>query len=188
MVTTPTQEPASVIAGDTITWQKTFSDYPASVWVLKYRLLNAAGKIDITATASGDDHLISVSSAVSALWVAGTYDYSGWVEKGTGPTYERVTVVTGRITVVANLATANTYDGRTEARKIYEALMSAYQTAVTSRAYVAEYEVAGRRIKFNNKADWLVEINYWKAQVAAEDRAAKIADGLGAGNRVLVRF
>ena len=188
MATTPTTEPATVVAGDTITWQKSLTDYPATTWTLKYRLLNAAGKIDITATASGTDYLVSVSSTTSAAYTAGDYDYLAWVEKGSGPTAERNTVATGRITVKPNLAALNTYDGRSPARKIYEGLLAAYQTAVTARAFVAEYEIAGRRMKFNGKADWLTELNYWKAQVAAEDRAEKIADGLGVGARVLVRF
>lgn len=184
MATTPTTEPATVVAGDTITWQKTSSDYPASTWTLKYRLLNAAGKIDITAGSSGTDHLVSVSSATSANWVAGDYDYIAWVEKAG----ERYTLGQGRITVTANLAAANTFDGRTDARVIYDALIAAYKSAAASRAYVAEYEIAGRRMKFDGKADWLTEINYWKAQVIAEDRAAAIAAGLGSSNRVLVRF
>jgi hypothetical protein len=184
MATIPTVEPASVVAGDTVTWSKSLSEYPATVWTLKYRLLNAAGKIDITATASGTDYLVSVSSTTSAGWAAGDYDYLAWVEKAG----ERVSVGSGRITVKPNLAALNTYDGRSPARKIYEGLLAAYQTAVTARAFVAEYEIAGRRMKFNNKSDWLVELNHWKAQVAAEDRAEKIADGLGGGARVLVRF
>jgi hypothetical protein len=188
MADIPTTEPASVVAGDTITWQKTFSDYPATGWTLKYRLLNAAGKIDITAATSGTDYLISITAATSAVYAAGTYDYLAWVEKGTGPTAERVTVATGRITVSPNLAALTTYDGRSDARKIYEALLTAYKSAVTDRAFVAEYEIAGRRMKFNGKADWLTELNYWKAQIAAEDRAAAIADGMGTSARVLVRF
>jgi hypothetical protein len=188
MATTPTIEPATIVAGDTLTWQKSLADYPADTWTLKYRLLNATGKIDITATASGTDHLVSVSSATSAAYTAGDYDYLCWVEKGTGPTAERVSVASGRITVKPNLAALNTYDGRSNARIIYEGLVTAYKAAVTSRAFVAEYEIAGRRMKFNGKADWLTELNYWKAQVAAEDRAEKIADGLGGGARVLVRF
>ena len=182
--TTPTTEPASVTAGDTITWQKSLADFPAGTYTLKYRLLNAAGKIDITATASGTDYLVSVSSTTSATYTAGDYDYLAWVEKSG----ERYSVGSGRITVLPNLAALNTYDGRSDARQIYELLVAAYKTATTSRAYVAEYEIAGRRMKFNGKADWLTEINYWKAQVAAEDRAAKIAAGMGGGSRVLVRF
>ena len=52
MATTPTTEPASITAGDTLTWQKTLADYPATVWTLKYRFINATAKVDITATAS----------------------------------------------------------------------------------------------------------------------------------------
>ena len=184
MSTIPTVEPASVVAGDTITWKITLQDYPAGTYTLKYRLLNSAGKIDITATASGTDHLVSVSSTTSASWTAGKYDFTAWVEK----TGERYTVGSGRIEVKANMAVANTFDARSDARKIYESLMTAYQSAATSRAFVQEYEIAGRRMRFNNKADWISEINFWKSQVAAEDRAAAIADGAGAGARVLVRF
>jgi hypothetical protein len=183
-----TTEPASVIAGDTIAWTRSLADYPAPTYVLKYRFLNAAGKIDITATASGSDHAVSASAAVSALWAAGVYDWLAWVETGTGPTAERYSVDEGRITVEANRATLTTWDGRSSARKIYEALLSAYETASTSRAFVGEYEIAGRRMKFNAKADWLVELDYWKAQVAAEDRAEAIANGMGGGGRLLVRF
>jgi hypothetical protein len=184
MATTPTTEPATVVAGDTITWQKSYADYPATVWTLKYRLLNSATKIDITATASGDDFLVSVTSTTSATWAAGAYDYTAWVEKSG----ERVTVELGRITVKANMAVATTFDGRSDARIIYEALIAAYKTAVASRAYVAEYEIAGRRMKFSSREEWLKELNFWKAQVVAEDRAEKIASGQPAGARVLVRF
>jgi hypothetical protein len=183
MATTPTTVPATVVAGDSIIWQQSFSDYPASVWTLKYRLLNATGKIDITAGTSGDDYLVSVSSTTSAGWVAGDYSYTAWVEK----IGERVTVDNGRISISPNLATLNSYDGRSPARQIYEGLMAAYQAAVTTRAFVSEYEIAGRKMKFNGKADWLTELNYWKAQVSAEDRAAALGAGMG-GARVLVRF
>lgn len=183
-----TTEPTSVIAGDTIAWTRSFADYPAPTYVLKYRLLNAAGKIDITASASGTDHAVAVTAATSAGWTAGNYDWLAWVEKGSGPTAERYSVDEGRITVEPNRAALSTWDGRSSARKIYEALLSAYETAAAGRAYVGEYEIAGRRMKFNAKADWLLELDYWKAQISAEDRAAAIANGIGAGNRLLVRF
>ena len=183
-----TTEPTSVVAGDTVAWTRSLADYPAPTYVLKYRFLNAAGKIDLTAAASGTDHAVSATAAVSALWTAGDYDWLAWVETGTGPTAERYSVDEGRITVEANRAALNTWDGRTPARKIYDALLAAYQTAATSRAFVGEYEIAGRRMKFNAKADWLVELDYWKAQVASEDRAEAIANGMGGSGRLLVRF
>ena len=47
MAQTPTTEPASLQAGDTLRWQRTLPDYPASEgWVLSYRLINAQGKLE----------------------------------------------------------------------------------------------------------------------------------------------
>lgn len=189
MAETPTTEPAAIRAGDTVTWTKTISDYPATDgWTLKYRAVNSAGKIDITATTSGADYAVALTAATTAAYTAGWYDVVGWVEKGSGPTAERVTVETFRWQVTPDLAAAATYDGRSDARIIYDALLTAYKSAVASRAYVQEYEIAGRRMRFASREEWLRELNFWKAQVAAEDRAAKIAAGQPAGARVLVRF
>lgn len=188
MATLPTHLPASIVAGDTFTLTQTLRGYPASGWSLHYALINGAGKITFDATAQGDDHLISVSAATTASWLPGDYDYLAWVEQGSGPSVQRVTLQHGRTTIAPNLATATTYDGRSAARQIYESLVAAYKAAVSERAFVAEYELLGRRMKFADKTDWLNEINYWKAQVAAEDRAARLAAGLGGRSRVLVRF
>ena len=98
--TVPTIEPDSVVSGDTITWSRTLADYPAGTWTLKYRLINADGKIEITATASGTDHLVSVSSETSANYATGTYTWTAWVEK----TGERHTVAGGTMTVAPNIA------------------------------------------------------------------------------------
>ena len=76
MASTPTTEPAAITAGDSFTWQKTLADYPAGTWTLKYRFINAAGKIDITATASGTDHLVSVTPTTSAAYTAGDYTWT----------------------------------------------------------------------------------------------------------------
>jgi hypothetical protein len=134
-MTPPTTEPSRVTAGDTIAWTKSLPDYPASSgWILKYRLINAAGKLDITATAAGDDHAVSVPAATSAAWLAGTYTVTAWVEKGA----ERYTVsVSGTLLVEPNLAAAVAgLDTRSEAKKILDALMVAYAAAAASHAYV----------------------------------------------------
>ena len=183
---TATTEPTRITAGDTVAWTKTLADYPASAgWVLKYRLINAAGKIDITGGASGDDHAISVPASTSAGWDDGTYSVQSYVEKGA----ERHTVGACTIVISPNLAAqAGGLETRSSARKILDALLLAYEAAATSRAFVQEYEIAGRRMKFNDKGAWLTEINFWKHETAKEVRAERIAAGLGSGNKVLVRF
>ena len=184
MTTTPTTEPNSITAGDTLTWQKSLADYPAPTWVLKYRLINAAGKIDITAAASGSDHLVSVSAATSAAYAAGSYAWTAWVETAT----QRVTVGSGTTTVKPNLAALTTYDARSNAATIVDQLMAAYKSYTASQGNVAEYEIAGRRMKYRSSAEILDQLNHWQAILAAEKRAERMAAGLGAGNKLLVRF
>jgi hypothetical protein len=182
--TVPTTEPADFVAGDTLTWSRSLSDYPAGTWTLKYRLINAAGKVDITASASGTDHLVSVASATTAAYTAGVYAWLAWVEK----TGERHTVGNGTITIKPNIAALNTLDARSNAKKILDQLMAAYTTYTASNGHVAEYEIGDRRMKYRSAADIIEQIDRWKAIVAAETRAERIAAGLGAGNSIKVRF
>ena len=186
-MTAATSEPSAIVAGDTAAWTKSLADYPASAWTLKYRAVKSGAYMQITATASGSDHAISVSATTTSGWTAGIYDVQGWVENGAAT--ERYTVYTGRLEVKPNLAAQTDYDARSTARKIYDALVVQYQTHVTNgQAFVGEYEISGRRMKFNAKPDWLLEINFWKREVAAEDRAEKLAAGQGSGSKLYTRF
>lgn len=185
-MTTSPIEPTTVTAGDTLIWLRTLSDYPATDgWVLKYRLLNASGKIDVVAAASGTDFLITITNIVSAAYVAGTYDWTSWVEGNS----QRITIGTGRIVVKPDPAAQNTFDGRSNARKALEALQTAYQSYITAgNAHIAEYEIAGRKMKFRSSAEILEQISYWQTQVKGEERAERLAKGLKAGNKLHVRF
>lgn len=182
----PTIEPSAVTAGDTLAWRIALGDYPASAgWVLAYRLINAAGKIDITAGASGADHLVSVSAATSASWAAGDYSWSAWVSRAG----ERYTVGAGRLTVRPNVAALNTLDDRSPERRALEALQSAYVDYVSNgQGHIAEYEIAGRRMKFRSSAEIWQQIERLKIEVKKQDDAARLAAGLKPRRRLLVRF
>ena len=184
MASIPTTEPASITAGDSITWQRTLADYPADIWTLKYRLINATSKIDITASASGANHLVSISTAISTAYLEGAYNWVCWVEK----TGERITLANGSIIVKPDLAAAPYLDARSDAAIIVDQLMVAYKAYTASNGHVAEYEIAGRRMKYRSSAEILDQLNHWKSILATEKRAERIAAGLGGGNKVLVRF
>ncbi len=182
---TLTTEPASITAGDTAAWVKSLADYPASAgWVLSYTLINATTKITFSASASGADHAVSVAAATTANWAAGDYQYQAVVTKAA----ERYTVGTGRLTIAPNLAAATTLDARSTTRKMLEAAESAYLDYLTNKqGHVAEYEIAGRRMKFRNAAEIWQQIEKLKAQVRAEETAARLAAGLAPRNKLLVR-
>lgn len=179
-------EPVAVTAGDTVAWLKTLSDYPANDgWSLSYVLINGTAKITINASASGSDHLVSASAATTAGWTAGDYDYQAYVTKAS----DRYTVASGRIAIGKSFSAQTTLDTRSSARHMLEALEACYLAYLESgQGHVAEYEIAGRRMKFRNAAEIWQQIEKLKREVAAEDRAARIAAGLPARRRVMVRF
>lgn len=182
----PTTEPARVRAGDTVTWRKSLADYPATAgWVLSYRLINAAGKIDIVATASGADHLVSVAKAATANYTAGDYTLLAWVDNGT----ERVTLDPGRLTVLPNLAAQTAgYDARSAAKKMLDAIDAALLSLSSGeRLAVVEAEVAGRRLKYDF-AGLMKLRNLYAAAVRSEENAERAALGLGARNKLNVRL
>lgn len=179
-----TREPAYVIAGDTVTWSKVLADYPASAgWVLNYRLINVSGKIDITASASGDDHVVLVAAATTAAWKSGSYAWQAYVTKTT----ERYTVGSGSIIVKPDITACSMLETRSAARQALE-LLDAAMVARGSQAWTQEYEIAGRRMKFISASDFMAYRSKIVAEVAREDAAARIASGLASKTKILVRF
>ena len=78
----PSKEPSEIVAGDYLTWKISAGDFPASAgWVLTYALVKSGSLIEITATASGDDHLVAVAADTTKTWSAGAYKYQGYFTK-----------------------------------------------------------------------------------------------------------
>lgn len=182
----PTTEPARVRAGDTVTWLKSLADYPASAgWALCYRLINAGSKIDITTSASGADHLVSVLPATTADWGAGEYTLLAWVSDGTN----RVTLDSTRLTILPNLAAASGgYDSRTQARKMLENIDAAL-LSLSSGERLAVVEAAVNQRNFKYDFTGLMKLrNLYAAQVRSEENAERASLGLGSRNKLNVRF
>ena len=72
-----------LFAGDTLQFDTTVPDYPASGgYTLKYRLVPRAGgsAYVITASANGDGYSVNVAAATTAAWIAGDYAWSAYIE------------------------------------------------------------------------------------------------------------
>ena len=153
--------------------------------MLSYTLINVATKITFSAIASGSDHQVSVAASATASRASGDYDWQASVAQDV----ERYTIGAGRITVAKSFSGHVTLDNRSKARQMLEAMQSCYLAYISNgQGHVAEYEIAGRRMKFRNASEIWQQIEKLKREVAAEDRAARIAAGLPARRRVLVRF
>jgi len=181
--TVPTSEPAQVRAGDTIKWTIALGDYPASEgWVLSYALVKTGTQITFGSSASGDDHLVNVAPATSGAWAAGKYSFAARVSKA-GDVH---TVRTGTIEILPSFAAQSSgYDARSHARKTLEALEAWIEGRDIA---VAEYEIAGRRMRTIPIADLIALRDKYRAEVQAEDNAARLNAGLQSRNKLQVRI
>jgi hypothetical protein len=181
----PTIEPSIIRAGDTTQWIKSLSDYPASdSWVLSYKLTNQDYAYAITSTASGSDHLVSISAATSATHSPGKYKLIGYVTKAA----ERYTIDETSVQILPNLAAITTgYDTRSTAKQTLD-LLDAAMVAQGANAWAQEYEIAGRRMKFRGYSEFLAYRSRVAAEVKAEENAERLRSGLKLKNRISVRL
>lgn len=180
----PDQLPAEIRAGDTLIFTRSHVDYPASAgWALAFKLVNASvTPISFSASASGDDYSVTVAAATTGTWQAGRYT---WVETAT-LSGVRKTLGSGEVLLLADLAAlAASYDGRTFARKMLEAIEAALVSAATaSQLDLIDVTFAGRGQK-RDRATLIAARDRYKREVQSEERAAGIKPGRG---RVLLRM
>lgn len=102
----PSHEPLQFVAGDTVQWTKSLSDFPSSAgWVLRYRFTNAVAGTEIPAaavvttpnTAGGWDVVLSPANLAIA---AGIWRLVGWVVLSA--TGERRVVYDEAMTILAD--------------------------------------------------------------------------------------
>ena len=155
-------------------------DYlPSDGWVLSYELVKASTRYALSSSASGDKHLVSISAATSAAYVAGDYDWRARVTKGS----EIYTVSTGRIRIKPSFASA--IDARSNLRQALEAIELTLQGRATSATH--EYEIAGRRLRYIPFPELLVLRDRYRIDIAREDAALRGAAGLPNPGRIYVR-
>jgi len=179
----PTTEPTKHIAGDTATWKKSLADYPADEgWVLSYALVKTGTLIVFSSTADGKDHLISVPTATTGGWTAGNYSWQAKVNNG----IQEFTVGSGQLEIMASFADAvGGLDARSHAVKTLKAIEDWIEGR---KPGVAEYQVAGRTMKYIPVADLLVLRDKYRREVYSEKQADRVAAGLPRQNVIKVRF
>lgn len=180
----PTTEPTQIQAGDTITWTKSLIDYPASTYTLKYKLISKLNVYNITAASSGDTHIVTVDAATSSSYLYGDYNLISWVESG----LTRYTLPSKRVEILRNLAIWDTgLDDRSPAKQTLD-LLDAAMVSQGVNAWVQEYQIAGRVMKFHSPSDFLSYRSKVKAEVIREENAAALSSGFKGKNKISVRF
>lgn len=175
----------TLVVGDTLDFVTTVADYPpADGYTLKFRLIprTSGSAITITAATYGTDYRVQVSPATTAGWATGEYSWASWVEKSGA----RYSVGNGTITLLPDPGVVSAYDGRTHARKTLDAI----EALIENRASLdqQEYQIGGRMLKRMQIAELLKLRSLYQSEVAKELQATKLANGLGVGSKIQVRF
>lgn len=178
--TVPTTIPASVRAGDTVTWSRSLDDYPAAAgWAITTTLVKVGAKITIVSAADGDLHKSTVTAAITATWGAGSYAWHERVIKGA----ESYSVGSGQIDILPDYA--GTSPGGLDARSHAQRTLAALEAWIEARDIgVAEYEIAGRRLKTIPIPDLLKLRDRYRQEV----RAQSGSNGGGRSGRIYLRF
>jgi hypothetical protein len=185
----PTTEPRVLVEGDRITWKRSDlgSDYSPALYTLKYsaRLENTTTdtKIDITASASGNDFVITVPAATSGQWAIGRYHWQAYIERNSDN--ERITVDSGQFEVKANRAT-EAGDPRGHVKKVLDAIEAVIENRATKGQ--ESYAIAGRSLARTPIADLLLLRDKYSREFDSMAKAARIAKGMAAGNVLHVRL
>lgn len=181
----PTTEPTTLNVGDSLQFDKTLEDYQGSpanpAWVLTYRLLpqTSGTTATITATFTAGAHQVRESAATTAAWTPGDYWLIGYV---TSSDLQRFQIYSGPLTLLANPASATTYDGRSYLQRILDILEAAIEANEIGRN-VIRYSYGGAVSEVRTIEDALKARDRIKSELANETAANS-----GQQRRILTRF
>jgi hypothetical protein len=180
----PTREPDSITAGDTIQWSKSLPDYPpGDGWSLAYALRHpTAPAINVNAATDGDGYLVTIPASTSANYTAGQWNLFGYVSNGSN----REQIFRGYLTILADPVAAATLDTRSHARKVLALVEAALEGRAS--ATLLETEIEGVKLKRIPHADLMALRDKYRAEVASEDNALAVSQGLGSRRDIRIRF
>lgn len=188
--------PPRITAGDQVSWtdyaQNDSKGNPVSStdYAMTYSFrgpISGAG-IDVSGTANGTGWDVTLSPTQTAAFnVGGTNAMWYWQAYAT-KTGVRHTLGSGQLVVLPNFALiSGTFDGRSQAEQDLTAIEATIRARSTGSA-VQEYTIGNRSTKYMTLGDLLEWRTRLQMQVARERRAQAIKNGLGAPDRVGVRF
>jgi hypothetical protein len=167
----PSYFPREIQIGETLEFEKDFDDFPADEWTVTYYVRGAGTGFDAAGTADGTTHSFTVLATTTANLTAGNYYYQALAVNGA----EKHLVDEGYALAKASLAvltTATTYDGRSTAKKIVDAidaLMSGTATA-DQKSYKIAGVGADRELERLSMEELLAARKFYALIVSAENR------------------
>lgn len=174
MATELTELPESFAAGTTVTYRRTFTDYPASDgWALTLYLAGASA-VSVEAIPDGDDFVVTIAAA--EIFEAGVYKFAERVLKDD----EVYQVAAGVVTITPDLSSATPGSQQEWLERAIAALKAHIEGRLP--AALQSYAIAGRQVaKMDIKEASGLLADY-------EARLARIADPTRVSRPVLIQF
>lgn len=184
----PEGEPAAITVGDFVRWKrsKVTEDYPTATHTMEYvARLNSAtsSEFKVASTAATDAFVFTITSAESAGFVAGQYNWQLEVtETSSG---NRIVLERGEFDISVDLD-ADSADARTHA----EIMLAKIETILEGKADsdVSNYSVAGRSLTKMTFEELMAARDSYKKEVVAYRQKERIKRGKPSGTTVKVRF
>lgn len=173
--------PAKIRAGDSLQFSDTLSNYPAPNWTITYSIANESGFYNISSTASGADHSFSIPPATTQQWAPGKYYYQATVSDGT----DRFSLASGSVDILPDFS----YSQKAERSHVERTLDNVEKTIekLSSKEH-STLQFNGRSYTARDMGDLIALRDKYKAELAAMNRAERVANGLAPGNKIRVRF
>jgi hypothetical protein len=188
--------PSKIRAGDTVVWKDEPSvdvfgapiDSVTHTLTYYLRTNTASEGATVVGVAEGSGWKVTLPADTTANFDAGVWYFQAVVTAVAGG--DKTTLGSGQFEVLPSLSYAGTpgaFDGRSQAQKDLEACQAAIR-ALMSGGAVQEYRIGTRSLKRYDLAELLALESRLKAEVAREQKAAMIANGLGNPHNLFVRF
>lgn len=174
----PATLPTDLIAGNTWQWDRDLTDYPQPTWTATAYFEKAGKTFNVVATASGTAQRFTIAAATTASYPPGRYQVRVRVTDGS----QVFIAESGWCDIEVDPAAAGTYDPRSDARKMLDAINAfLIGNATTAQASMS---IQGRSI-----ARWpLAELTAWRDKLRAEVRAEESAGAAGKGRQIKARL
>lgn len=169
-------------AGASWSFTKAFPDYPASEWNCDLTLKRDSDlPFTIIAEKDSDDFTFSATAVETSTMNPGYHKYQF---KFTNTTTGAVEIKSGFETIVALLE--NISDVRSHNKKMLDALQATLEGRATKEILNMSYK--GRAFQLLTIQELRDAIEYYKGEVAAEEREEKIKNDEDTGGRLLLGF
>jgi hypothetical protein len=166
VTTTLTAIPDTLTAGDSLSVTLSLSEYPATAgWVVSCALAGPT-VLSATATASGDQHVLALTSAQTASLTPALYQ---WRLRATlasvVETFDR-----GTLDVTADLGTAAAGDLTSYAERMLAICRTARESILSGEMKM--FQIGGRQVQMHTLADVNREEAHWRRERARELRGS----------------